>query len=299
MDRLQAEGVGEGRGEDRDVGLERVGQRVDAGVGGQRGRHAERQARLDDRHVGDERVVDERHLASRHGQHRGGRHLRARAGRRRHARPGGPCGRSAGTARRACARRGRAAPARAARARGCSWNRRIALAASMTEPPPTATTRSAAALVEHLHAGADLRPRWARGARSENTCTPAAPRWRRTSSTAPRASVSASVTISTWRGRQPAQALDRAGVEVGVRGNAEPLRRGLAARDGLDVEQVAVVDVVGRRRAAPGPAAEREGRRHARCRRRPARRPRSGALTRMRPVRMASAKRAITVSSCA
>ena len=45
-------------------------------------------------------------------------------------------------------------------------------------------------------------------------------------------------------------------------GHPEPLRRRLATRDGLDVEEVAVVDVVGRVRAAPGAAAERERRRH-------------------------------------
>ena len=61
---------------------------------------------------------------------------------------------------------------------------------------------------------------------------------------------------------QAAQLLERAGVEVGVRRDAEPLRRRLPARDGLDVEQVAVVDVLGGVRAAPGAAAEREGRRH-------------------------------------
>ena len=47
------------------AGLERVGQRVDAGVGGDRRRQRERQPRVDDRHVGHQRVVDERHLAPR------------------------------------------------------------------------------------------------------------------------------------------------------------------------------------------------------------------------------------------
>ena len=61
---------------------------------------------------------------------------------------------------------------------------------------------------------------------------------------------------------QLAQALERAGVEVGVRGHPEPLWRRLAMRDGLDVEEVAVVDVVGRVRSAPRAAAERERRRH-------------------------------------
>lgn len=61
--------------------------------------------------------------------------------------------------------------------------------------------------------------------------------------------------------RDLAQALDRAGVEVRVGGHAEPLRRRLALADDLDVEQVAVVDVVGRRRPAPRPAAQRERRR--------------------------------------
>ena len=40
---LDAEGIGEGRGEDGDAGLQRVGQRVDAGVGGDLGRQGQRQ----------------------------------------------------------------------------------------------------------------------------------------------------------------------------------------------------------------------------------------------------------------
>ena len=60
---LQAEGVGEGRGEDRDAGLQRVRQRVDAGVRGDLGRQGQGQARVDDGHVRDERVVHERQLA--------------------------------------------------------------------------------------------------------------------------------------------------------------------------------------------------------------------------------------------
>ena len=63
VDGLQAERVRVRRREDRDVGLQRVGERVDPGVGGQLGRHAQRERRIDDRHVGDERVVDKRELA--------------------------------------------------------------------------------------------------------------------------------------------------------------------------------------------------------------------------------------------
>ena len=79
-DGLQAQRVGVRRGEDRHVGLERVRQRVDAGVRGQRRRHRDRQARLDDRLVGDQRVVDERELRAADRQHGGRRDLGAGAG---------------------------------------------------------------------------------------------------------------------------------------------------------------------------------------------------------------------------
>ena len=58
------------------------------------------------------------------------------------------------------------------------------------------------------------------------------------------------------------EVLDGAGVEVGVRRHAEPLRRRTPSRDGLDVEEVAVVDVVGGVRSAPRAAAEGERGRH-------------------------------------
>ncbi len=47
-------------------------------------------------------------------------------------------------------------------------------------------------------------------------------------------------------------------VEEGVRRYAEPLRRGAAVRDGLDIEQLLVVDVLGGARPAPRAAAQRE-----------------------------------------
>ena len=47
-------------------------------------RHRQRQARVDDGHVGHERVVDQRQLARADGEHRRRRDLRARPGRRRH-----------------------------------------------------------------------------------------------------------------------------------------------------------------------------------------------------------------------
>ena len=81
--------VGVRRGEDRHVGLERVRQRVDAGVGGQRRRHRERQPRLDDRHVGDQRVVDERELARRRRSARRPARPRSRCRRSSARRPGG------------------------------------------------------------------------------------------------------------------------------------------------------------------------------------------------------------------
>ena len=59
---------------------------------------------------------------------------------------------------------------------------------------------------------------------------------------------------------QFAQIVQRAGVEERVGRHPEPLRRSPALRDGLDVEQLAVVDVLGRARPAPGSAAQRERR---------------------------------------
>ena len=85
---LHAERVGVGRGEDRDAGLQRVGQRVDAGVGGDARRQGQRQPRVDDRHVRDERVVDQRQLASPTGDAR------------RPARPPSRCRPSSGSATR-------------------------------------------------------------------------------------------------------------------------------------------------------------------------------------------------------
>ena len=114
---------------------------------------------------------------------------------------------------------------------------------------------------EHRDAGADDRPRSA----------PAGPRRTRArrrrgsgaaSSTTPRASVSESVTTRAWVLWSIRRLSSDARVEVRVRRDPEPLRRHLAVRDRLDVHQIAVVDVVGRQRAAPGAAAEREGRRH-------------------------------------
>ena len=57
-----------------------------------------------------------------------------------------------------------------------------------------------------------------------------------------------------------AQVLQRAGVEVGVRRHPEPLRRRTPVRDRLDVEQLLVVDVLGRGGPAPRAAAQRERR---------------------------------------
>lgn len=81
-DRLRAQRVGVGGGEDRDHRLQRVGQRVDTGVGGQRRRHRRGQARVDDRQVGYQAVVDQGLLVPIHGQHRGRGHLRSGAGSR-------------------------------------------------------------------------------------------------------------------------------------------------------------------------------------------------------------------------
>ena len=87
--------------------------------------------RVDDRHVGHERVVDQRDLALSDGDHGGRRDLRAGAGRRRDRDQPAPCARSAGS----CAMRLRASRNGSESSRtlscGLSWNRRIALAASI------------------------------------------------------------------------------------------------------------------------------------------------------------------------
>ena len=226
-------------------------------------RHRERQPRLDDRHVGHERVVDQRHLAPADREHGGGRDLGAGA-RPWWAPP--PAARVWSISRvvrpRACARRGTAASARRATAPGSRGRGAWPSRRRCTEPPPTA--------IDEVGRAARRAPRRRRGSapRAARARSPRRrARRRRRDGGAPRRRPRAprrraSVTSSAWRGAQLAQAVERAGVEVGVGRHAEPLRRRLAAGDRLDVQQVAVVDVVGGDRAAPGAAAERERRRH-------------------------------------
>ena len=86
-DRVQGHPVGEVVRVDRHVRLGGVGQRVETGVGRQRGRHVRGQHRVDDRHGGRQGVVGQRVLGAgdRVGDHRERGHLGAGARGRRDA----------------------------------------------------------------------------------------------------------------------------------------------------------------------------------------------------------------------
>ncbi len=260
MDGLQAEGVGERGGEDRDVRFQGMRERVHACVRGQLRRHRQGQRRIDDRQFGHERVVDERELARPGGQDRRGGDLRSGARCRRHRdQPGAVL---------------------------ILREARDALA-GVEERERELAQRQLGMLVEEPHglrrvdhrAAADGDDQVRR--QSVQPLGPGAhPRLKRlrldVGDHVQRIAVQVAADLVDGPARlrlrvgddhrgvrlQRAQPVERPGVEVGARRHPQPLRRRLPARDGLDVEQVAVVDVVGGRRPAPGPAAEREGRRH-------------------------------------
>ena len=60
---LHGIGVGVGRSVNRDSRFQRVGQTVDAGIGGQAFRHRHDELRIDDRDIRSQRVVGQRHFA--------------------------------------------------------------------------------------------------------------------------------------------------------------------------------------------------------------------------------------------
>ncbi len=110
---------------------------------------------------------------------------------------------------------------------GCSWKSRIALAASITEPPPTATRRSGRARLSRVT------PAWivasdGSGSTSLKTCTCRVRSLDRSRSTTPRRSLSASVTMtaashSTSRKFSSAPALKN--VLAGTRNHCGGVRR--------------------------------------------------------------------------
>ena len=256
----------------------------------------QRQSRLHDSHVRDQRVVHQRRLATTHGQHRGGRYLGpgAGGGRDRHQ-PHRVV--DLGVVRHALAR--------VEERQGQLVERELGALVEQARGVGGVDHRSASRrdqevgpqLVEHLHAGADLSLARlgldvgrTRGHRCRRGAGGSPPR-RRGSPTRGRSPASPACA-------QLAQAVDRTHVEIGVRGHPEPLGRHLPARDRLDVEQVAVVDVVGRDRAAQVPQpSENVG--VIELYTPPSAPTAVGALTRMRPVRIVSAKRSITSSSVA
>ena len=230
-----------------------------AGVGRHVRRHRERQPRLDDRDVGHQRVVDQRQLAAPGGQDGGGRDLRARTSRRRHG----------GEADRVVDVRvvGDALAGVEERQRQLCERQ---LGALMEEPHRLGGVEHGAAadgddqvrleLLEHLDAGAHLLLRGLGLDLGEHAHGAA---------DVPPDLVGHAAGLGVGVGDEQrlrrldaAQLLQRAGVEVGVGRDAEPLRRRLAPRHRLHVEQVAVVDVLGRDRPSPRAAAERERRGH-------------------------------------
>ena len=274
VERLQAERVGVRRREDRHAGLERVRERVDAGVGGHVRRHRERQPRVDDRDVGHERVVDERELAAAGGQHRRRRDLRAGAGRRRH---GDEADRvvDLGVVRDALAgveerqRQLARASARGSRGTAASPSRRRAPSRRRRRR----SGRAAASRARRRRRGPA--PRSGSGSIAANTRTRAGEVAAHLVGDAARLGVGVGDDQRLRRCAALRRLLERARVEVGVRRDAEPLRRRLPPRDRLDVEQVAVVDVVGRRSSRPRCRSRARRSASSRCRRRRARRPRS------------------------
>jgi hypothetical protein len=87
--------------------------------------------------------------------------------------------------------------ANSARSRsGCSWNSRMALAASSTEPPPTAITVSGW-ICRIIATPAAMTLRSGSGVTPENTLTSAPSSFARTAATGPADSRTASVTMST------------------------------------------------------------------------------------------------------
>ena len=255
-DRLQAQRVGVRRREDRHVGLERVRQRVDAGVRGERRRHRDRQARLDDRLVRDQRVVDERDLRAADREHGGGRDLRAGAGGGGHGDQPGAVGilREAGDPLARVEERQRELAhgqlgMLGEQAHGLGGvDHRAAADGDDEVGVHRGEALGAGADRRLLRLGLDVRED-AHGGRREQ-----APHL---VGHAARLGVGVGHDQHP-RGRRLAQRAERAGVEERRRRHAEPLRRRLAAGDDLDVEQLAVVDVRGRLRAAPRAAAERE-----------------------------------------
>ena len=144
--RLHGVGVGIGRGVIGNRGFQRVRQTVDAGIGRQPLRHRQHELRIDNRHVRGERIIGERHLAPvlLVGHHRKRSDLAARAA-------GGGNGNQPRRSIR-LRRKLHHALAQIEERRGqlfqisvgrLTYSSFMILAASITEPPPSATIWSA------------------------------------------------------------------------------------------------------------------------------------------------------------
>ena len=264
VDGLHAERVGVRRGEDRDRRLERVGERVDAGVGGHRRRHASGSAsgrRSPCRARASSRPASPCARPTR--EHRGRRDLRAGAGGRRDRDQPHACARSAGSA---------ATRLRASR-NGSVSSRSVSSGLLVEQPHRLGGVDHRAAAdgddrrrrrsrSSMLHAGADLRLGRLRLDVGEHVHAPAVEVAAHLVDDAAGLASAVGDDHAPCARRASRRFSSAPALKYVSDGHPEPLRRRLAARDGLDVEQVAVVDVVGRGRAAPGAAAERERRRH-------------------------------------
>ena len=257
---LHAERVGERRGEDRDRRLERVGQGVDAGVRRDRLGHRHREVRVDDRHVGDERVVDQRHLALAHADHRRRRDLRTRArrGRNRHQPHLVRDLREVGDALARVEERQRELADRELRALVEQPHR---LGGIHHRAAADRDDRVGVHQLQLLDSGADLR--FGRLGLDPGVHVHRV-----------RGQVVANLLGHPAGHRPPVgddhrpgdveqpQVVQRPRIEVRVRRDPEPLRGRLPPRHHLDVQQVAIVGVVGRVRSPPRSAPERERRGH-------------------------------------
>ena len=144
-DGLHRVGIGVGRGVNRNRRFQRVSQAIDAGVGGKAFRHRHHELRIDNGDVGRERIVGERDFAAALlvGHHRKGSDFAARAagsGNRDQARMVDLFRR---ILHHAFANIEEGAASSSRSASGDSYFSFMILAASITEPPPSAMIWSA------------------------------------------------------------------------------------------------------------------------------------------------------------
>ena len=239
--------------------------------GGHRRRHRQGQHRVDDRDVGHQRVVDQGLLAPPDRDHRGRRHLRAGARRWSAPRPAARCARPAGSPPPACGveERQRQVVEGLLRVLVEEPHR---LGGVDDRPATDGDDQVGPGPVEQRHAAPDGCLVRLRLDLAEDLHVPGAQR---------RADqVDDSALLARGVGDHDgglaldvAQVVQRAGVEEGVGRHPEPLRRGAPVGHRLDVQQLEVVDVLGRASSRPRCRSRARTSGSGCCRPRPERRP--------------------------